>query len=445
MSASYPIVRLNINNQTIEFRNTDIIQAEVVQEIHPVGIELPASSATIRIYTDDPRFNPFSDGELYAELVDNLIVDVYEMLDGVELYVGRFYLNEWRNTNEHEFEFVCQDAIGVLGSLSFDGMFWENSVSLETAVATVLDPTGMPYTVDENIASRQVKGYLPAGTVREALQQVLFAGRAIAVTAQSDKIVIRSMASLSAVMYGEGVYGQETYNGIASDEIETITDAQKTDKQSLQIEPLVTDIKLIAHDYSRGTKLEEIFPSTWLEPGEHKVVYSKPYYGVTAEGAGATPAYLMNEALTAAIATEDDRIIGFEGAFDFGVNYVVLHVITAGYVVVRGYEWIDSKREFSYSAEGGQKSNVWKIENATLVSSELALLTLDKLVTFAGMRYKHEITTFPRMDMQPGKAYHVDTLYGKQISGVVKRVISNLTGGFLMDVELIGVERTLNG
>lgn len=443
MSASYPIVRLNINNQTIEFRNTDIIQAEVVQEIHPVGIELPASSATIRIYTDDPRFNPFSDGELYAELVDNLIVDVYEMLDGVELYVGRFYLNEWRNTNEHEFEFVCQDAIGVLGSLSFDGMFWENSVSLETAVATVLDPTGMPYTVDANIASRQVKGYLPAGTVREALQQVLFAGRAIAVTSQSDKIVVRDgTLPLDYARYGEVIYGQQNYNGVIYVNDGTITDAEKTDKQQLKIEPLVTEIKLIAHDYSKGTVLEEIYPSTWLEPGEYKLVYQKPYYGVIAEGAGATPAYLMNEAMTAAIATEDDRIIGFEGAFDYGVNYIMLHVVEAGNVIVKGYEWIDSKREFSHSGDESQKSNVWKIENATLISSDLAPLALEKLVTFAEMRYKHEITMFPRADIQTGKSEIVDTLYGKQIGGVIKRVVSDLTGGFLMDIELLGVERS---
>ena len=59
MANTYPIVRLNINNQTIEFRNHDVIDARVIQEVHPIGIEVPASMATIRIYTTDPRFSPF--------------------------------------------------------------------------------------------------------------------------------------------------------------------------------------------------------------------------------------------------------------------------------------------------------------------------------------------------------------------------------------------------
>ena len=56
----------------------------------------------------------------------------------LEHYIGRFYLDEWKNPIENEFEFVCRDAIGVLDTISFDGMFWENSVSLGEGLAQSL-------------------------------------------------------------------------------------------------------------------------------------------------------------------------------------------------------------------------------------------------------------------------------------------------------------------
>lgn len=472
MAITFPIVRLNINNQTIEFRDTDIIDAEVVQEIHPIGIELPASSATIRIYITDPRFSPFSEGEFYDELVNNLTVDVYESIDEEEVYLGRFYLAEWRNPSEHEFEFVCQDAVGVLDSIVFDGMFWETAVSLEEAVGTVLNPAGIPYMIDEEIASRPLKGYLPAGKTREALQQILFAGRAVAITAQSDKIVITDAGLPAGGMneavqyYGDPLYGAAFFGDAQYDGV--ITSSDKTDKQKLQIEPLVTGIQLVSHDYAKSLTQEEIF-KLWLEPGDHKLPFPKPFYDVTAEGVGATPAYLMTENPTpTAITTEDNRILSFEGAFEFGANYIFLHVKTAGNVIVRGYPWLDNKLSFVYDESEATKQfssgvvygeptygesyyakfwqvsaspNVWKVDQATLVSADIAPLVMEKLITFAKLRYRQDVTLFPREDVKPGNIELVDSLYDKDINGIVKRTVSDLTGGFLIDTELIGAER----
>lgn len=476
MPITFPIVRLNISNHTVEFRDTDIIQAEVVQEVHPVGIELPASSASIRIYTTDPRFSPFSDGEFFAELANNMTVDVYESVnDGietVEAYIGRFYLDEWRNPKEGEFEFVCRDAIGVLDTISFDGMFWETATTLGNAISTVLDPVGIPYQVDVSVADRLLKGYLPSGKVREALQQILFAGRVIAVTAQSDQIMIKDAVLPVGGMneepqyYGDPVYGELFFGGLEYDGM--IGPNDKTDKSNLSLEPLVTGIELLSHDFTMGTTQEEIY-SAWLEPGDYKIVYTKPYYNVTAEGVGATPAYLMTENPTpTAITTEDSRILSYEGAFEFGVNHVFLHVKEAGNVVLRGYPWIDSTRVFVYDETEATKQyssgvvyeeatygesyytkywqvtaapNVWKVDNATLVSADIAPDVLAKLVAYARLRYKQSLVLFPRADVKPGNIELVDSLYQKDINAIVKRVVSNLTGGFLIDAEVIGTER----
>jgi len=476
MPRTFPIVRMTLGFQTVEFRDDSIVSCKVVQEIHPIGIELPASSATIRIYTRDPRFSPFSDGEYYAELANNAVLDIYESVDGEEVYIGRFYLETWGNPSEYELEFTCRDAIGVLATIPFDGYFWGTNTTLGAAVATVLDPTGMAYEVDAEVAGRPMRGYIPKDIfVRGALQQILFAGGAYALTAKSERIVIKSgllpLAGMNmpAAVLGEFVLGASffppedgaEYNGVIGLE-------DKTDKQALKQDPLVTGIRLIAHDYAKGTVQEVIF-SEWLEPGDHKIVYPKPYTDVIAEGVGATPAYLMTESpIPTAITTEDGKILGFEGAFEFGVNHIYLHVTEPGNVVVRGYPWIDSQQEFAYDeaeatkhyATGGTLGvdvlgdfilgrfwstsaapNVWSTENATMVSAEIAPAVLGRLIRYAKLRYRQTITLFPRLDVQPGNIELLDSLHGKDLNAIVKRMTSDLSGGYLMDAELVGVER----
>lgn len=476
MSQTYPLVRMTLGYQTIEFDDADIISCEVVQEIHPIGIELPASSATVRIYTTDVKFYPFSDSEYYAELANNVPLDIYELVDGTEVYVGRFYLEAWDNPSEYELEFRCRDAIGVLATIPFDGYFWGANTTLANAVSTILDPTGMAYEVEADIAAQPMRGYLPSGNVREALQQVLFAGGAYALTAGSNRIVIKKglmpypAMNLEPAYFDVAVFDEcyfepddgAEYSGV-------IDDTDKTDKQNLKIEPLVTGIQLISHNYSQGSVQEEIY-SDWLEPGDYKIVYKKPYYNVTAEGVGATPAYLMTEDPTpTALTTENGEILSFEGSFEFGINHIYLHVTTAGNVVVRGYPWIDSTREFKYDEAEATKSystgavfdeavfdvdcfakfwqvsaapNTWTIENATLVSAEIAPAVLERLVRYAKLRYRQNITLFPRTDIEPGNIELLDSLYGKDLNAVVKRMASDLTGGYLIDAELVGLERT---
>jgi len=96
---TYPIVRLTLNEQIVEFSDADIIEANIIQEISPISTELPVSEARIRIRTTDPRFEPFSNGEFYNDLSMNSIVNVYEYYDSelpeespVEQLVGRFLL-----------------------------------------------------------------------------------------------------------------------------------------------------------------------------------------------------------------------------------------------------------------------------------------------------------------------------------------------------------------
>lgn len=474
MLKTYPIVRLRLNNQNIEFSEKDIIKAETIQILHPLSIEVPVSTANIVIHTVDPRFSMFSDGEFYNALVSNTIIDVYEYLDGEKVYQGRYYLDKWKQPSAGKFEFQCHDAIGVYDQMPYDGSFWANWVTFGELIRSILDPAGIPYTISPVIEGRQLKGWLKPQTIRTAIQQVCFAANVQVSTGKSETVnFIDAVLPIRGVAYPAMFYDQDEaiYDTFYYNEISVgvpITDVDKSQKQELEILQMVTGIELISHDYTQGTTPEEIY-SAYLEPGEYKIVFQKPYYNISVVGVGDVPAYIMSED-GKALTTEDSRVLSFTGEFNFGSNFVFLHVRQAGNIVITGYPWIDSTQSFKYSEEEAQRVleegffydadnaiydviryartwvetaaiNIWQIQDATLVPAQNAPLLLEKLVEYAKLRYRQKMTLWSRNDVAPADLKIVDSLYQKDIVGIVERVSADLTGGYLLETEVVGLER----
>lgn len=514
MVTTYPIITLNINNETIQFRDSDVIEAEVVQEVHPASIELPASTARVRVWLDDTivdennrtlrdKFSPFSDGIYNQALTTGLIVDIKESIDGVEYEVGRFYLEEWKNPKQGELELTCIDAIGTLENKTYLGNFFELPTSVSTIIADIMAEVDITYMIEPAIAAKTLKGYLPGNkTLRESLQHVLFACGAYAVTAGGSTLQIKEsvlphgIVTYPVFYYNDAAAVYDTGGAIyAEQHIDAnITDTDKTDKQELNILQLVTDVEIMSHDYAKGTVVEEIF-SAQLTPGDYMVVYPKPYHWVSATGIGDAITYLATAndtvdeiiLLPQSIPTDDEDtyevVLTGYGEFEYGVNYVYLHVPEVEgempEVVVTGKPWLDATQLFSWKNPDSIKTyteaslyddanakyndtntkyardwitkavpNVWKIDDATLLPSirtvgeETVSEALARVAEYAALRYQQNITLFPRTDVEPGEIDLVDSLYGKQVVGVVERMVSKLSGGYLIDTEFIGTERT---
>ena len=512
MAVTYPIINLNINNETIQFRDADVIEAEVVQEIHPAGMELPASTARIRVWLDNEivdennrtlrdKFSPFSSGIYYQEMVTGLVVDVNGFVDGGTYPIGRFYLQEWNNPKQGELELVCIDAIGILDQKTYLGYFYELPTTVRAIVADIMAGTELTYTIDPVIANKTLKGYLPGNkTLRESLQHVLFVAGAYAKTAGvfdikiKETILPHGMVTYPVYYYDDAaaVYDNAgaTY---AKQHIDAyITDDEKTDSQSLNILQLVTGVEIMSHDYAKGTVVEEIF-SAQLTPGDYMVVYPKPYHWVSATGIGDAITYLAtaNDTVDEIIALPQSYLVEGDdyyeviltgyGEFEFGVNYVYLTVPEVEgeipEVVVTGKPWLDSTQLFKWQNPDATRAfsqgfvyddaaavygtatyrrdwevvappNVWKIDDATLapsirtVGEETVDAMLARVSDYAKLRYQQNVTLFPRTDVEPGEIDLIDSLYGKQIVGVVERMVSKLSGGYLIDAEFIGTERT---
>lgn len=491
MATTFPIVKLNINNQSVEFRSEDVIEAAVIQEIHPLSVELPISTATVRIRTTDPRFSPFSDGEYYQALSSNVTVDIYESIDAVELFIGRFYVQDWYNPIEGEFEFICQDIIGSLDTIPYDGSFWENQTALSVILAAILDPLNVDWEVDSVLGEKMLKGYLPGGenvSVRETLQSLLFAARAYATTAKSEKLLIRETklpipltSQPPQSLYDDGFkYDAGTkYTDVVARTV--ITDEDKVGDQKITVLPMVTGVRVLSHDYNKSTTQEDIYSAT-LDPGYYKVIFPKPYWEVTPTGAGDIPTALGleddSEGMTF-LATEDSvdwtncSLIAIAGEFEFGSNSIYLTVLETGVVSVVGKPWLDSVRSHEWNNPEAVKGftsgarydsdfrydkdatyfrswnvyanpNVWQVEGARMVTAETAPTVLEKLVEYANLRHQHTIRLFPRTDSQPGDLIIADTLYEKKLAAIVEKMRIDLTGGYLIETELVGVERIVN-
>lgn len=524
MARTYPIVKLNIMNDVIVFQDSDVIEAETTQEIHPIGIEVPASKATIRVWLDDEvadesgltlrdKFRPFSDGIYYQSMTTGLVVDIFErIIDDEESideehFIGRFYLEEWNSTKEGELELVCTDAVGLLENSTYLGNFYELPTRVDEILADIFRSVDLFYSVETGVAEKQLKGYIPGEiTLREALQQVLFACGGFAITEKDETDVVflnikSGRLPIPNPVYPGYYYEEEdatepasTYDGDAwyTDVLldTYITNQQKTDSQELNILQLVTAVEITSHDYSKSETLEEIF-NAYLAPGEYMVVYSKPYWHVEASGVGDVITYLgtttptnddgQTEVLVLPYSGTypDVTILTTYGEFEFGVNYVYLYVpAPGGTAVVSGKPWLDAKQNFSWVNPAGIKAysegfvyddplalyddatyfrdwqtyappNVWKITDATLVPFNETVgydaVTVDEVLArvaeYAQLRYQQKANLFPRTDVELGEIDIVESLYDKSMVGVVERINSDLTGGYLIDAEFIGVER----
>jgi len=137
------------------------------------------------------------------------------------------------------------------------------------------------------------------------------------------------------------------------------------------------------------------------------------------------------------------------GEFEFGANHVYLHVPNpGGQSLVLGKPWHESTQLFEWKSEDADnaRANVWKIDDAMLIPSaktsteETAVEVLARVVAYVNLRYQQEITLFPCTDVGLGKIAVVDSLWGKDIVGIVEKMTSDLSGGYLIGTEIIGLE-----
>ena len=435
MAETYPIIQLILDGTKIEFSGSDILECNVLLETHPISATLPVSTASASIFTTDPRFSIFSDGTFYNALSKNLPMTLYVYVDGITQLIGQFYLDTWEMETENTLRFQLVDILGVCANTEYPGSFWETDTHIFFIIDDILKYVGNSlHYFDPSLLMRKIRGWIPPSSVRDALQQVCFAARAIAKTDMLNKII-----------FFDATLPEQSQAGSYA----TVTNAEKAGEQVVTHLPQITDIELISHDYynlgAEAQTVEEIY-SAWLEPGNHIISYPKPYWKVWGEGAGAFPIYVATED-GRVIVTEDSvgvwgdatvRVATESESFMFGSNFVSVNVVTAGQITLWGYPWLSADRPHRHH-EIEDTGNAIVVENAMLVNSDIAADVLAKIVEYYNLRHQTQCKIFPKL-MALGSSYKIDSFREKQLLGVAERFEIDLTGGYINNATFRGME-----
>ena len=435
MAETYPIIRFVLDGTPVEFAGSDILECNVLLETHPISATLPVSTASASIFTTDPRFSIFSDGTFYNALSKHLPMTLYVYVDGITQLIGQFYLDTWEMETENTLRFQLVDILGVCANTEYPGSFWETDTHIFFIIDDILKYVGNSlHYFDPSLLMRKIRGWIPPSSVRDALQQVCFAARAIAKTDMLNKII-----------FFDATLPEQSQAGSYA----TVTNAEKAGEQVVTHLPQITDIELISHDYynlgAEAQTVEEIY-SAWLEPGNYIISYPKPYWKVWGEGAGAFPIYVATED-GRVIVTEDSvgvwgdatvRVATESESFMFGSNFVSVNVVTAGQITLWGYPWLSADRPHRHH-EIADTSNAITVENAMLVNSDIAADVLAKIVQYYNLRHQTQCKIFPKL-MALGSSYKIDSFREKQLLGVAERFEIDLTGGYINNATFRGME-----
>jgi len=243
--------------------------------------------------------------------------------------IGKYYLYKSHQIGRHEWEMIFYSAIYLLGrSKHFGGLYSGEPVS--EVLADIMGDVA--YTVDDDIASIQVYGYLPYDSRRRSLQKLLMAiGGAIRNNVDGSLRV----TSLSDVV--TGTFGESR----------VFVGAEVVDESPC------TAVQVTEHNFIASTQTDVLYENASIST--ELITFSQPYHDYT----------IVNGTI-----------------LESGVNYVKF--TGAGLVKIEGKQYIHIERIITVGDEptGADTDNVKVISDNTLISPNNASDVAQSLYDF---------------------------------------------------------------
>lgn len=395
--------------ELVYLTNENIKQAILTQECDPLSTTLPIDTLELNIFSSDSSFSIINPSGSYEKIKENMPLDAYEQIGNETIYLGKFYLDAWQNLSNNEIKLNCVDALGALEKIPYlyGGLVSPNEivVSATTAgvlIADMLERINIPYTIDTELESIEVMGWIPVCSYREALQMIAFSIGA--------RVTCSRMGALQ-------IY-KTTIASELTDFSYSITSAQKGLDQSLTLAPLVTGVELTSHKYYyEETSLNRIVLfDGHLAIGSYTIQTNEPVVNIGNSPGTGTFSYV-----------------------DAGVNFVKINVTVAGNISITGNKFTDTKRVigvYDDTVDASARQNIVKID-CTLVNDNNVDALAQKVYDYYQMRYLQDVKLYASK-ISSGDSALVDTLYNSQIGGVVEKAVFDLSGGFTSKVTIRG-------
>jgi len=377
----------------IFFSDEELSSAFLLEELDPTGSELSVNTLEFTVYSETDDFNIFEPKGVYSLLSRRgRVCAEAEISEGNIFGLGSFYISERETKENRLFSIYAEDAAAVLGESFFaGGMYFEKPA--RELIGELMADAGFGCALESIPEEKTLSGYLPRCTHREALQQICFALGAVADSARSGTVNIRLLPSLSEVKSHIG--RDRRFTGA-----------------SFRLKKLVTGVRVTSHNYSKKDTAEEIFREE-LPAGISEINFSEPVADIEAQGA----------------------LI-----LDSGANFCRVNVTSPGEVLIRGKKFNDNTKIFYsglQSIPAGESENLVSVSEATLISDKNAQEAADRLFALNCLRIEQEIS-FVLNGEAPGEAVQVEVMPGKYRPALIRRLETDLAGGFVAKAVMTG-------
>lgn len=378
------------------FENEDLMGADLLEELDLLSSEISINTLGFKVYSEEDEFNIINPTGFYSLLQQRQAFEVIETLPKLnkEIYMGKFYLDTWKNADNKIMEFEAIDLIGLIDKTTFYGGMY-NNITVEDLCEEIFTSAGLEsdeYEIQEDLKNIQLTGYIPICTHREALQQVVFAIGAIADDSRSAKIKIYTIVD------------EEDNNTIEQTNI-----FQNTRK--VEQNEIVTEVAVTAHNYVQGGESAEVFKGI-LSIGKNRVLFNEPVYNLSCTGG---------------------TII------ESNCNYAIINCTTEREVTVTGYKYVDNTQEISVEVEdlsSTRKLNTLKIESAYFINKSNAQTIARKVLDYYQKTYKTEFEFIVEEESLTQDVAIESNSFSRQLVGHIKKLDINLTGGFTANAEI---------
>lgn len=394
-----PFRRARISDITfgdvVEYRGSDIRSAKAVRQASLAAETLPVGTFSANIFSLQKIGDLTNANSLIRMMKDRMAFDVLHDNGESVRFVGRYYLEEWDNPSVHEIKFSGYDLIGLMDNYDYAGDYWSSDEDFTTVVGRVLSqmPPVKEVWFDPYIPTIKLRGPIEPGTIRTALQQVFFA------------------AGLSGSVWEESsiyVTYQRWQNLTLPSWVFTKSD-KMLENLSLKTKQLITQVNLTSHNYASATASSRVHQSE-LEAGDRTIKFSKPAYVIASGVSGAT-------------------------LLETKPFYAIVRVATKQTVTITGTEYVDSLVAYTENLidPATAKANPITVEKATLISPTNVNQIMNRLKSFALLKFTQKFRVVDPGFFSTGYVYLVDTNDGKKIAMAAERIEIDLSNGFTCD------------
>lgn len=377
----------------LNYGGENVISAQILEELDPTSAELSINTFDFSIFDTDREFNILNQKGKYSLLQSLQEIRAREVVDGSTINMGTFYLEKKESKSESEIAFSAVDALGVIDKTNFvRGRIYEDE-AVETIINEIMDSAGWSkYEISEELKNVRLSGYIPVCTHREALQQVVFALRAVADCSRTNLIRIYRQNKAADIKLK---YDRIFVSGEMVEELE-----------------YVSGIAITAHKFELSSSTSTVFDGA-LNKGISEVTFSKPVTNLNITGG---------------------QIL------ESGINYALVKMTVDGECKITGNEYEDIQSTFIRNLDvidHGEAPNTISVKNATLVGRNNVYLLAEHLFDYYALRRATDVR-FVLETEYTGRWICVKSHLNMFINGGIESQKIDLANGFISQAHIVG-------